>query len=123
MYHAQGAQSLRTVVSAPDLHYRRNGAPAALRGLSSSASLANGKLTVTVTNPSIDRPVESEIVIHGGTARTVAAIELSSTDPHSHNSFDNPRAVEPKKVEIGVKSGSIVHSFPPASVTRMTIEM
>ncbi|MGP8244154.1 MAG: alpha-N-arabinofuranosidase [Bryobacteraceae bacterium] len=118
-----GAQSLRTVVSAPDVHYQRNGAPARLRGLSSSASLANGRLTVTVTNPSIDRPVESEIVVHGGTPRTVAAIELSDADPHAHNTFENPHAVEPKKVEVSLKSGVIVHSFPAASVTRLTIEM
>ena len=107
-----GAQSLRTVVSAPDVHYQRNGAPARLRGLSSSASLANGRLTVTVTNPSIDRPVQSEIVVRSGAPRAVSAIELANADPHAHNSFENPHAVEPKKVDVSLRSGSIVHSFP-----------
>ena len=118
-----GAQSLRTVVSAPALHYSRNGAPATLRGLSSSASVANGRVTVTVTNPSLDQPVETELAVHGGTPRAVAGIELSAADPHAHKTFENPRAVEPKKVDISLKGGSIVHSFPPASVTRLTVEM
>ena len=116
------AQSLRTVVSAPALHYSRNGAPATLRGLSSSASVANGRVTVTVTNPSLDQPVETELAVHGGTPRAVAGIELSAADPHAHKTFENPRAVEPKKVDVGLKGGLIVHTFPPASVTRLTVE-
>src|SRR5215211_1083976 len=52
MYAAhQGAESVRTIFSAPSVSYTRNGKPATLRGLSGSASLRDKQLTVTVTNP------------------------------------------------------------------------
>src|SRR5262249_34364730 len=52
----RGAQSLRTVVSSPAIHYPSNGANAELPALSSSASLNGKQLTVTVTNLSLDQP-------------------------------------------------------------------
>jgi len=33
------------------------------------------------------------------------------------------RAVEPKAVEVALKGASIVHRFPPASVTKLTITL
>jgi alpha-N-arabinofuranosidase len=119
----QGARAVRTVVASPANHYDRNGKPATMRGLNGSASVNGTQLTLTVTNPSMDQPRETEIQIHGGTPRSVAGVTLAAADPHAHNTFADPRAVEPKTVAVSLRGGAIVHQFAPASVTRLTITL
>jgi len=48
---------------------------------------------------------------------------LAAADVHAHNTWDNPRAVEPRPVNVSAKGRIIAHSFPPASVTKFTIEL
>ena len=107
----------------PANHYDRNGKPATMRGLNGSASVNGSQLTLTVTNPSMDQPRETEIQVHGGTPRSVAGVTLAAADPHAHNTFADPRAVEPKTVAVSLRGGAIVHQFAPASVTRLTITL
>ena len=124
MYAAhQGARSVRTLVASPANRYDRNGTPTTMRGLNGSASVNGSTLTLTVTNPSMDQPREAGIQVHGGTPRSVEAVTLAAADPRAHNSFEEPRAVEPKAVEVALKGTSIVHHFPPASVTKLTITL
>jgi alpha-N-arabinofuranosidase len=119
----QGARSVRTVVASPANHYDRNGKPATMRGLNGSASVNGSQLTLTITNPSMDHPRETEIQVHGGMARSVVGVTLAASDPHAHNRFEDPRAVEPKTVAVTLKGAAIVHQFPPASVTKLTITL
>ncbi len=124
MYAAhQNARSVRAVFAAPETRYTRNGAAASMRGLNGSASLIDRQLTLTVTNPSLDRELETEIVLHGGTVRSATGVSLASNDPHAHNTFENPKAVEPKRASLTVKGSVITHRFPPASVTKLTITL
>jgi alpha-N-arabinofuranosidase len=119
----QGARSVRTMVASPANQYDRNGKPATMRGLNGSASVNGSQLTLTITNPSIDQPRETEIQVHGGTPKSVAGVTLAVADPHAHNSFEDPRAVEPKTVAVTLKGAAIVHQFPPASVTKLTVTL
>ena len=119
----QGARSVRAVFAAPAAPYTRNGRPASMRGLNGSASVNGGRLTLTVTNPSMDQPRQAEILIHGGMPRSARGLALAAADPHAHNSFEDPRAVEPKPVQVALRGSAVTHQFPPASVTRLTIEM
>jgi alpha-N-arabinofuranosidase len=119
----QGARSVRTMVASPPNQYDRNGKPATMRGLNGSASVNGSQLTLTVTNPSMDQPRETEIQVRGGTPRSVAGVTLAASDPRAHNTFADPRAVEPKTVAVMLKGAAIVHQFPPASVTRLTITL
>ncbi|MBZ5627090.1 MAG: alpha-L-arabinofuranosidase, partial [Acidobacteriia bacterium] len=119
----QGARSVRTVCASPVNEYSRNGTPTTMRGLNGSASLHAGQLTLTVTNPSLDQTREAEIGVHGGTPRSVTGVVLAAADPHSHNSFEDPRAVEPKPVTVSLRGSAVVHPFPPASVTKLTITL
>ena len=124
MYAAhQGAESIRTVFSAPSVSYTRNGKPATTRGLSGSASLRDKQLTVTVTNPDISQPREAEIAIRGASVRAIKATTLTASDIHAYNSFDNPRRIEPKDEQVALKSGALVYNFAPASVTRLQITL
>jgi alpha-N-arabinofuranosidase len=119
----QGGSSVRTVVAAPQTHFARNGTDVAMRGLNGSASVAGNQLTLTVTNPSLDTPREAEISIRGGTPGSVTGMALAAADPHAHNSFENPRAVEPRAVTVALKGGGLVHRFPPASVTKLSFAL
>jgi alpha-N-arabinofuranosidase len=119
MYAAhQGAQSLRTVLSASEIGYTRNGQPATLPGLSASASHEGKRVVLTVTNPSLDHPRAAHIDLVGGSSKSMKAVVLAAADAHAHNSFESPRAVEPKEVPA-----SLAHTFPPASVTKFEITL
>ncbi|MBZ5728345.1 MAG: alpha-L-arabinofuranosidase [Acidobacteriia bacterium] len=119
----QGARSVRMVTGAADVRYTRNGAAAQMRGLNGSASMIGKQLTLTVTNPSLDRAQDTEIALRGGAARSVTAVSLAPADAHAHNTFADPRAVEPKQSSVPAKGSTIAYRFPPASVTKLAIEL
>ncbi len=122
MYAAhQSGRSVRSVISTPDIPYTWDDKPAALPGLSSSASLKGNILTLTVTNLSPDSPKASDIVVRGGRIRNISVTTLAAADVHAHNSFDNPRSVEPSTKTLAVAGQTIEHTFAPASVTKFEV--
>lgn len=125
MYTAhQGAQSLKTVCSAPRPSYTRNGQPASIRGLSESASLSDRRLVLTVTNPDAVQARLAEIAIRGASAKAITATVLAAKDIHAHNSFAEPHSVQPMETTVATQSGgSFIHEFAPASVTRFEIAL
>jgi alpha-L-arabinofuranosidase len=149
MYAAhQGGQSVRTVFSAPSQSFKRTppnvppGAAAnmtpqqraqlaaqtqategSLWGLQGSASINGKLLTLTVVNPHATEARETAIAIRGATVQSGNAMTLSSSDIHSHNSFENPRALEPTTAPIQVSAGTLTYRFQPASVTRLQLNL
>jgi alpha-N-arabinofuranosidase len=125
MYAAhQGAQAVRTEFAAPSVSYTSDSKPAALPGLSGSASRNGKRLTLTVTNPSLVETREAEIAIRGGAAQAATAVVLAAQDVHAHNSFDAPRAVEPAApAALEAKGPLLRYRFRPASVTRLDIDL
>jgi alpha-N-arabinofuranosidase len=131
MYAAhQGGQGVRTIVSAPSVHWTgAQNAPRSLWGLSGSASLtdrrtggpADRQLTLTVTNPSLAEPRETEVAIRGGTVRSVQATTLVASDIHAVNTFEEPEVLVPRQADVRSSSGPLVYTFPPASVTKLEI--
>ncbi|MBI1764586.1 MAG: alpha-L-arabinofuranosidase [Acidobacteria bacterium] len=120
----QGADSLRTLVSAPRSVYTRAGKPASVRGLSSSASRKDKQVTVTVTNPDLTQTRETEIALRGATIKEVKVTTLGGGDAHAHNTFEQPRAVELKEGKAVVRGDGVVTcSLAPASVTRLQITL
>jgi alpha-N-arabinofuranosidase len=124
MYAAhQGGQSLRTIFSAPPVQYDRDGKPATFWGLKGSSSLRGKELTLTVVNPSVGHPCESEIVIRGAAPKAVAATSLTHTDLHAHNTFDQRLVVVPETKNVDVMGKALVYTFPPASVTKLSLTL
>jgi len=119
----QGGESLRTIFSAPSVEYDRDGKPATFWGLQGSASLHGKDLLVTVVNPHTTQAREAEITIRGGSASSAMATTLSHSDIHARNTFDNREAVIPQKKESVVRNGALVHTFPAASVTALSIHL
>ena len=124
MYAAhQGGQSVRTFFSAPAVTYTRVGKPGSFWGLAGSASLHDKELVLTAVNPHVTESRDTEIVVHGAAIQSARARTLTATDIHAHNSFDNPRGLEPKDVEAPLKGPTLIFRFPPASVTRVQITL
>jgi len=119
----QGAESLRTIFSAPSVRYDRDGKPATFWGLNGSASLHGKDLLVTVVNPHTTRACETEVAIRGGSANSAMAVTLSHADIHARNTFDNREAVIPQKRASVVRNGIVVQTFPAASVTALSIRL
>jgi alpha-L-arabinofuranosidase len=148
MYAAhQGGQAVRALFSAPGVSFERpardlppnvaaqmtpqlraavaaqQAAAATLWGLQGSASLRDNRLTLTVVNPHAGEARETEVVVRGRAVQSGEGLVLSATDIHAHNSFEQPRALEPVQVSVGVQGGRLVHRFPPASVTRLQLTL
>jgi alpha-N-arabinofuranosidase len=95
-----------------------------LAGLSGSASLKGKTLTLSVVNPHLHEAVTSEIAIAGRTIAAVAGTVLVAADVHAHNDFAHPNEVATQPARIGTPTGGrLVHTFPPASVTALTITL
>jgi alpha-L-arabinofuranosidase len=123
----QGAQSLRTEFIAPRASYMRGGTSPGRQefwGLAGSASLSGKTLTLTAVNPEAKTARETEINVVGGRVASARARVLSSDDLRAHNSFQNPRGLEPRDEAVTVGAGGrLVYRFAPASVTRLTLTL
>ncbi len=124
MYSAhQGAQSLRTIFSTPDIHYDRDGKPASFWGLKGSASLRDKTLILTVVNSHVSEPRETEIGIRGAVIESATATVLSGSDIHAHNSFAQKDAIHPESKELSLKGRNPTYTFAPASVTKLVLRL
>ncbi|HJQ31642.1 MAG TPA: alpha-L-arabinofuranosidase C-terminal domain-containing protein [Pyrinomonadaceae bacterium] len=123
----QNGQSLRTEFIAPRVSYMRGGSSPGRQefwGLAGSASLNGKTLTLTAVNPDVKNARETEIDIVGARVAAGQARVLTSTDIHAHNSFQNPRGLEPRDEPVSVGAeGRLVYRFSPASVTRLTLTL
>ncbi|MGB7284676.1 MAG: alpha-L-arabinofuranosidase C-terminal domain-containing protein [Candidatus Acidiferrum sp.] len=119
----QGGQSLRTIFSAPDLHYERDGSPASFWGLRGSASVRDKTLTITALNPSTSEPRLAEIDLRGAAVKEANMSFLSNADIHAHNTFDQPDVVVPLTKPLSLKEGILTVEFPAASVAALHIEL
>src|SRR5439155_4456248 len=124
MYAAhQGGQSVRTVLSSPSIAMPRAARAQTLWGLAGSASRRDRELVVTIVNPHATDPRPCAISVHGGSVRSARATVLTSTDLRAHNSFDQPNARVPREATVNVAAGSIHHTVPAASGTRLDVEL
>ena len=119
-----GGQSVRTVFSAPRVEYQRVGAGGSLWGLAGSASVKNRVATLTVVNPHASEARDTEIAVRGASIASAAAMVLTSPSLSAHNTFAEPRAIVPRDVKVdAARSGVIAFSFPPASVSKITLSL
>ena len=119
----QGGESVRTLVSAPRAKYTRDGKPATLRGLSSSASQQGKQLTITITNPDLTEAHDTEIALRGASIKEVKVTMLSGAMT-AHNSFENTHAVEPKEGRATLRGdGILTYNAAPVSVTKLQITL
>ncbi len=124
MYAAhQGGQALRTVFSAPQVHYDRDGKPATFWGLQGSASLDGKELQLTVVNPHVSEARVCAVAIRGGRVSSASLTTLTSTDIRAHNTFAEPAALEPQTKKLEVSGTNFALVLPAASVSKLTLAL
>jgi alpha-N-arabinofuranosidase len=119
----QGGQSVRTIFSAPLIHYERDGQPATFWGLKGSASLHEKELVLTVVNPNVSDATEAEIAVRGASIKSGTATTLTNPDIHAHNTFEQRDAVKPQTSSVEAGSKVLRHAFPAASVTTLKLAL
>jgi alpha-N-arabinofuranosidase len=124
MYSAhQGGQAVRTIISAPNANYSRDGKLASLWGLSGSASMHDKQLVLTVVNPHVSEVRETDISVRGAAIKSATAIVLTSSDLHAHNTFDRRQEVSPQMKDELSTGKTITVEIPPASVTKFALSL
>ncbi|HEX4786424.1 MAG TPA: alpha-L-arabinofuranosidase C-terminal domain-containing protein [Candidatus Sulfotelmatobacter sp.] len=124
MYAAhQGGEAVRTIFSAPNVNYDRDGKPATFWGLKGSSSVRGKDLTLTVVNPHVSEPRDAQITVRGMKMRTASATVLTHTDIHAHNTFAEKNVVAPRQQSAEIKGDMLNFRFPAASVTKLSIEL
>ncbi len=125
MYAAhQGAQAVRTVASAPSVHWRDGeNRDRSLWGLNGSASVRGDTLALTVTNGHLTEPRETEVTVRGAAITAITATTLVARDVHDHNTFEEPDTVVPTAATVSVGGSPFVYRFPAASVTKLEIAL
>jgi alpha-N-arabinofuranosidase len=120
----QGARAVRTVFGVPAVTWTdAENRSRSLWGLSGSASVQGGVVTLTVTNPHLTEAREAEIVVRGPAVRRVRATAMAARDPHDHNTFERPDAVVPVEADVPLPRGPLVYRFPAASVTKLRLDL
>lgn len=117
----QGAESLRTLVSAPRVAHQRAGKPASFWGLQGSASIKDRQVVVTLVNPAVADTRETEVVVRGATPASARYTLLTARELDAHNTFEAADAVTPATGDARVSGGTVVVTVPPKSV--MKVEM
>jgi alpha-N-arabinofuranosidase len=126
MYSAhQGGQALRTIISAPNLHYARDGQPTLFWGLKGSASLQlhSKNLVLTLVNPSVNEARETEITVRSASIKSGTMTLLTNSDIHAHNTFDQKNEVTPQVKDLPSAGAAITVQIPPASVTKLELTL
>ncbi len=120
----QGARSVRTVMSAPTVHWRDGEErDQSLWGLNGSASVRDDALTLTVTNSHLTEPRETEITVRGAPVGAIMATTLTARNVHDHNTFEEPDTVVPTTADVRGGRSPFVYRFPAASVTKLEIAL
>lgn len=124
MYAAhQGGQSLRTMFIAPEVRYDRDGKAATFWGLEGAASVRDKQLVLTVVNPHVSEPRETEVMLRGASVKSGTVTTLTNSDIHAHNTFDQPNVVVPQSASLSGTGSSFRFTFAPASVTKLTLAL
>jgi alpha-N-arabinofuranosidase len=113
----QGATSLRVENASREVRFTVGDAAQTLPTISSSASVKNGHLTLSIVNVHSRLPAEIEINLRGAALGNLSVQTLSHEDLAAHNTFDMPDFLVPQK-EQSPPPGSIwTQTVPAASVT------
>jgi alpha-N-arabinofuranosidase len=121
--HHQGGTSLRLEIEAREVSFVAGDQRATLAGLSGSASVKNGKLTLSIVNPHAALPVDAAIFLAGGSMRSDIATSVLHTDDLAQcNTFEQPDAVIPHRIHGNVDH-RWHHTFQPASVSVITADL
>ena len=94
----------------------------ALQGITHTASVKDGVLHVSAANIQADKALPVELEVWDFDAATVSAEILAGKDIHDRNTFEKPKAVGIRKLDVVVKNGKVLFELPPCSVATVTLK-
>jgi len=86
-----------------------------------AAKDAQGRLLLAVTNVDPSRPATLDVSLAGATYRSATAETLTAPRVDSINTFDAPRSVAPRTLDVTVRRGRLSSTLPPRSVSVITL--
>jgi alpha-N-arabinofuranosidase len=118
MYHAHmGARQVPVSNPVADLDIPVLAGQARLPGLSASASIRDRRLTVTLTNPSLESALPLRVRFANGARATEArASVLTHSDMRATNSFTDPEEVKPATHPVRVAADGLALTVPTHAV-------
>ncbi|MFC5404820.1 alpha-N-arabinofuranosidase [Cohnella soli] len=119
----QGGEAVKVLVDAGKISYR-NAADeeGQLDRVSCSASIKDGKLTLTLANCHYSEETEVRLTFHGGKfAGTYTKTVLHASSPQSYNSFEEPDTIKPYSEECNFPDRKAILLLPPASVVTIQV--
>jgi alpha-N-arabinofuranosidase len=125
--HHQGADSLRLLIHGPHINFTSNGEEYSLPAVAGSASLKDRTVFLSLTNSHARDKAQVDLALLSSESikiKGVSAWELTGSDIHDHNTFENPEVLKPEPVKIGVRDiekGKITLSAH--SVTTIKIDL
>lgn len=112
-----GARSIPMTVGVDQLTVPVQQGTAKMARLTGSASLREKRVTVTLTNPSLDSPLATRIRFAGGARATeVRGAVLTHSDMRARNTFETPNEVRLTSLTVAVSGDSVVVELPKHSV-------
>ena len=91
--------------------------------LSASASLKDGRLTVTVVNMDVATSKDVSFTSVGGRLSGKGEMTLLYTeDPQTCNTFEEPYAVKPVTHAVSLSEGSVI-TLPPACIAQINLKL
>jgi alpha-N-arabinofuranosidase len=112
----QGGQSVRMTIEADEISFAAGNQRQKLAGLSGSASIKNGELTLSIVNPHATLPVDAAIELRGGECGEGQVRVLNSDDLAAHNTFDEPNRLSPAESKFTSSGNTWNHHLSAASV-------
>ena len=116
-----GSRTAPMQIHADELKVPSRGEGAVMPGLSGSASMKDKRLFVTLTNPSLDSAVVTQVRLTQGSIVEGRGTVLTNADMTARNSFERPDEVRPQPFAVAVKGQGIEVSIPKAAVVSLEL--
>jgi alpha-L-arabinofuranosidase len=92
--------------------------------LSGSASIREKRMTVTLTNPSVDTPLATRVRVAGGGRATEArGTVLTHDDMRARNTFERPGEVRPSPLPVKIDGAAVLVDLPKHSVAAVEVRL
>lgn len=92
-------------------------------GLSGSASVKGQALLVTMTNPSLDAPVSTQVRLRTGALTEGRGTVLTHAEMTARNTFDRPEEVKLAPLPVTLRGNRVEVTLPPRSVVSLELRM
>jgi len=119
----QSGQAVRVLVDTESVTWQQGEKQGSLPVIAGSASLKEKTLFVTLTNCHATEAAEITVNLLGGATAARCRARTLTGEIHSHNTFEQPEAIEPAPFDVAATDSRFVVTLPAASVAALEIAL